>query len=1255
MVGSNEKGKIPIRKILEKRDIGLYHRIETLWMEAHEVQERQRSNEHHQQGYLHCEAVENNLGKIISDDEKYNRFSPLELFLLSAAACYHDVGKSDDFDEGHATVAMRDIYSHPEKYHISNPEGKVLSNIIGSHDIDEVFSETPETCPIGGEDVRVKLLSALFRLADILHTDSSRIPNIIVGDTKKEDDKTRFRKLIQGWSFNDESQIVLRTAPEDPNDTNIIAKGVSMMQKQLECVSPILRSEGYPYEIIYSCDYRGIKWKAEIENKRNLIEMDFYTENEADIFKGRDIESKGLLKKVIGSNISLLIGNSGVGKTSLLRAGLFPKLSKMEWTCIWTRPVNPAPLDRILNDINAKLPVGYESNDIISGIKKLSEQYGTNDIIIAIDQFEDILRSPHLVKDELGKILLRIYGKSFRNVRILLSYRGDYEPEINSFLDNSGIINPSRFPLLGLDSTGAHDALRSIFETNNVGISDELIDKIIKELEKESEHGKFHPPFIQIVASSLINLAASNNGIITEELYNNKARSVETIIGEYLINRLNEFGDINSEKRINAEAILKELVRDRAKEQKGKDELLRYLNIHEDELQELLDILVDKRLIRHLGNYNYEIIHDFLASKVEEMIKDEERPLRGARDILRIKAQHYRYMPAPSLLQPNEMVLLYSMKESITPDIDEKELLMFSYLAGNGPIWWWFRDDKAVCLMIIKKALDSISSKVRGAATVALERVGRTDIVKNSNLNMREEAVRAFDKLATHSNLVPIMGMLKDTDKNKMRTMFEAFDRLVIHSDLPIIIDMLKDTDPNVRRAATEAFDRLVIHSDFPIIIDMLKDANPTLRRVATGAFERIVIHSDFPKIINLLNEANPYGRKVVTEALKKLVTRDKIESIAYMRMDYDEKTKDEVDAVYAVYKKLAAYNDFETIMDMINSQDITVRRTALAMFEKLVTHDDLTPIIYMIFKSKNLDYFDDGYFFEVYLNEMEEMKNKSKELDSRDNSRLMELEHFFKKRYMILRERDNTSKEFDSMDNSRTITLEDFSKRRYQGIFSFSERENASKEFEKFVTHDDLPKITDILKSGYYMRNRSGHVSYAAFFAFEKLATHEDLPKIIGMLRVRNWYARRAAIKTFERLVTHDDLITIIDILRDPEPDIRDVAVKAFEKLVTHDDLTVVIDMLRSPEPNIREAAMRVFEKLATYDDFTATIDMLRDYSLDVRNEASKTIIKFGNENDLQEIVKKFANGEITNAESLKCIVALDEKFYSPFENNIL
>ncbi len=82
-----EKGKISIRTALQQRDAALYHRLENIWVAiAREIQERQKSKEGHQQVPLHCGMVKDNLGKLIPDDQKSNFFTPLELFLLSAAA-----------------------------------------------------------------------------------------------------------------------------------------------------------------------------------------------------------------------------------------------------------------------------------------------------------------------------------------------------------------------------------------------------------------------------------------------------------------------------------------------------------------------------------------------------------------------------------------------------------------------------------------------------------------------------------------------------------------------------------------------------------------------------------------------------------------------------------------------------------------------------------------------------------------------------------------------------------------------------------------------------------------------------------------------------------------------------------------------------------------------------------------------------------------------------------------------------------------
>ena len=74
-MSGREKGKIKIRDALKKSGSDLYPRLEAIWINAQELQERQRSKEGHQQGPLHCMMVENNLEKIISDGEGNTLFT----------------------------------------------------------------------------------------------------------------------------------------------------------------------------------------------------------------------------------------------------------------------------------------------------------------------------------------------------------------------------------------------------------------------------------------------------------------------------------------------------------------------------------------------------------------------------------------------------------------------------------------------------------------------------------------------------------------------------------------------------------------------------------------------------------------------------------------------------------------------------------------------------------------------------------------------------------------------------------------------------------------------------------------------------------------------------------------------------------------------------------------------------------------------------------------------------------------------------
>ena len=455
----------------------------------------------------------------------------------------------------------------------------------------------------------------------------------------------------------------------------------------------------------------------------------------------------------------------------------------------------------------------------------------------------------------------------------------------------------------------------------------------------------------------MINLAKSNEDIITEKLFENKAVSVENIIGNYLIYQLNEFGDSNSDKRRKVENILKELVRDTAKDQKKKIDIKRYLKITDNELQELLDILVKKRLIRHLDEEKYEIIHNFLVLKVEKMIKYDERPLRSAISSLRTKTLNYEYIH--SFLDTAELMKIYSLKESINPSIQEKEMLIYSYLAGNGPAWWWFREDKDVLRTFIKKGLSNRSEKVRRAALLVFVKLVAHDdlptvreMLKDPDSYVREAALSAFVKLGTHDNLPSIKEMLKDPDSYVREKALSAFVKLVTHDDFPAIKEMLKDLDSNVKKVALSAFVKLVTHDDLPTVKEMLKDSDSNVKKVALSAFEQLGTQDDLSVVKEMLKDPNSYVREVALSVLVKLGTHDDLPTVKEMFKDPDSYVRE---AALSAFMKLVTHDDLPVVKEMLKDPDLNVKRAALSAFEQLVTHDDL-PDVRMMLKDPDMN-----------------------------------------------------------------------------------------------------------------------------------------------------------------------------------------------------------------------------------------------------------------------------------------------------------
>ena len=130
-----------------------------------------------------------------------------------------------------------------------------------------------------------------------------------------------------------------------------------------------------------------------------------YTEADAGFFFGREAESVELHRLIRAEPLSVLFGTSGLGKTSLLEAGLFPRLHAAGWLPITVRlrfayeagPFTAQVLDstsRAANEAGLAVPQWHESDTLWKAFHRRGQLFwGASSEpatpVIVFDQFEE--------------------------------------------------------------------------------------------------------------------------------------------------------------------------------------------------------------------------------------------------------------------------------------------------------------------------------------------------------------------------------------------------------------------------------------------------------------------------------------------------------------------------------------------------------------------------------------------------------------------------------------------------------------------------------------------------------------------------------------------------------------------------------------------------------------------------------------------------------------------------------------------------
>ncbi len=218
-----------------------------------------------------------------------------------------------------------------------------------------------------------------------------------------------------------------------------------------------------------------------------------------DRFFGRDKLIARLFHAVNRSPLTLVLGASGSGKSSVVRAGLIPELKKSLksskfYDFIFTPHEDPfeslyrcllsEEKDYSFSKSEAKIALKAERDTLAEIIKKLKKD--DERWLIFVDQFEELFTSCHDVDKRNNFIasLVQVANSGDNSVKILLAMRADFLEQLSSYPALGAIANENNIHLV----TDMHpDELRQAIEQpaakHGVVFEEGLVEQIIEEVE----------------------------------------------------------------------------------------------------------------------------------------------------------------------------------------------------------------------------------------------------------------------------------------------------------------------------------------------------------------------------------------------------------------------------------------------------------------------------------------------------------------------------------------------------------------------------------------------------------------------------------------------------------------------------------------------------------------------------------------------------------------------------------------------------
>jgi formylglycine-generating enzyme required for sulfatase activity len=368
------------------------------------------------------------------------------------------------------------------------------------------------------------------------------------------------------------------------------------------------------------------------------------TEHDRERLHGREADLASLSEYVLFRRSVLYTAPSGTGKTSLLRAGLVPRLEALGVHPVYLRA-------RTSKEDQLAAAIWPGATTIADAVAQHAQARG-NRLVIVIDQIEAALAS-----DELVREVLRIPHDA--DVAIVLAIREDH---LARLIARTQRYEPA-IPILRLpplDLAGARAAIVDPLTEARLAIEPDLLDALLADLRKAAlaiapemgwtDADAVYPPHLQLACSVLYDALEPGAATLTLADYK-KLGGFEAIVGEHL-ERVLDVELADGRDAIARDIFVALVTTAQQRAVRPESELLAMVKHESHQVLAVLDILRARGLVlrvRGESEPSWELIHDSLIPRILAWIDRRDLARRRAIELVRYHVRRSR---------PSELSLL---------------------------------------------------------------------------------------------------------------------------------------------------------------------------------------------------------------------------------------------------------------------------------------------------------------------------------------------------------------------------------------------------------------------------------------------------------------------------------------------------------------------------------------------------------------------------------------------------------------------